>query len=296
MRFSAIDPALLIHHQEDWQNRMPHCFNRFKALVLHRQYIQKYGQRIAMSHDYVSIVSQSFPWNYASRNIQELRDLRQFIIEDIARNIYYLDGEVTGSVSLQPDDITCRFVKIPEAMRTWEELLYYCLKEQDSSDFDVQIATWDVSGDPSLTQSLTVAIRSGTETEYHYLPLVWDKESWVRQLASQDAWPNLHNCVELYFMSTPAMKNYPGALEHPIPFEWTNTFWSSVENIRDVHLRQELIKAITKRVYGIFDKGLGDELFRGMKRFRVTGFWRVHYSDLGDSLRLEEFGEHDMGM
>ncbi len=44
------------------------------------------------------------------------------------------------------------------------------------------------------------------------------------------------------------------------------------------------------------DKGLGDEAFKSLRRFRVSRFWRVHYRIEKGSVILLEFGPHDMGM
>ena len=102
------------------------------------------------------------------------------------------------------------------------------------------------------------------DSESHFMPLVWGAESWARQLASQDTWPDLRSCVELYFMSNPAMRNYTGVREHPIPFEYSESFLRSVETTRDAQLQQALIKALAKKVYGVLDSGLHDEPFGEM--------------------------------
>ena len=259
---SAIDPALLIYKEEHWRTQQKHFFDRLGALTLHRDFLRKYGQEIVTSDALSSILYQSFPWN---AKINELQDLRQLLFEDWAK-AKRLEPKSSGSVALEPDDLTCKFVNDPTALGTWKELLTCCVNEQETPEFDVQVATWEEDDSLDQVQWLTITV----ESERNYLPLVWDKESWGKQLASQDAWPNLHNCVELYFLSNPAMRNYVGVRENAMPFEYSPAFLGTVESIRDKHLQQALIKALAKRVYGVLDKGLGDEPFRDIRRFRDT--------------------------
>ena len=160
----------------------------------------------------------------------------------------------------------------------------------ESATTTVQVGTWNLDGGRGDTQSLTVQINSDS----YDLPLVWDEESWASQLASQDAWPDLQRCVEFYIQNNPALKNHTSALASPMPFVDTPAFWDSIETYCQPPLRSLLIKAIAKRAYGILDASLGDEAFGSVRRFRVTDFWRVHYTEQDGSLRLEQFGPHDM--
>ena len=60
-------------------------------------------------------------------------------------------------------------------------------------------------------------------------------------------------------------------------------------------MKKSLIKALTKRVYGIFTS-LGNEPFGEKYRFRVTKKMRVHYRVEEDGkLVFEEFGPHSLG-
>ena len=288
MLHSAIDPALLVYDEEHWRTEQKHFFDRLGVLTLHRRFLRKHGQRTVTSYELVSILSQSFPWK---TRVSELQDLRQFILEDWTR-AEYLESGRPGSIILEPDDLTCRFVDDPAVLDAWKKLLLSCANEQQSSEFDAQVATWNVDDSLNQAQSLTITV----ESESHRLPLVWNEEGWAKQLASQDAWPNLHNCVLLYFTPNPSMRNYVGVRDQPIPFQCTDSFQKSIEDIGQKQLQQALVKAIAKRVYGVLDAGLHDEPFGEMRRFKVTDFWRVNYRDFGDSLLLEEFGPHDIGM
>lgn len=293
MLLSAIDPTLLIYNYEDWQTRKSHCFSRFTALTLHRGMFKQYGQKMAMSSTFASLIYQHFPWNDCS--VSELRDLRRFILEDLTR-AYYLstDAEAASEAELQPTGVVCMYIEAPEVIDAWKELLCGCVDDAISAEFDSQIATWDT---PSLREHcgpMTLTIHD-SEQVYH-LPLVWDDDSWAAQFVPLGSWPDLHHCVELHFKTTPSMRSYPGVRQQPIPFKWTDAFLKSVEQrCKNEHLRRSLIKALTKRVYGILDAALGDEPLGSIRRFRVTDFWRVHYREESGQLVLEEFGPHDIG-
>ena len=288
MLYSAIDPALLIYDEEHWRTEQEHFFKRLGALDLHRNFLRQYGLGIITSDEISSILFQSFPWN---TQVNELHDLRRFLFEDWPK-AKRLEPKPSVFIALEPDDLTCRFVDDPGVLTAWKDLLHSCVKEQQSSELDFQVATWEADQRLGQIQEFTVTV----DSEIHYLPLVWNEETWARQLAPR-VWPNLNDCVKLYFLSNPAIRSYEGVRENPIAFEWTQTFWDSVEEYcQQDHLRRALIEAVAKRVYGVLDASLGDEPFMGMRRFRVTDFWRVHYRDMGDSLLLEEFGPHDIGM
>ena len=294
MLLSAIDPDLLIYQQEHWHTREAHFFKRIKALTLHRDIITQYKLQFAISCELLSMVFQSFPSNDDFKAIAELRDLRLFIMQELGKPIYVAKTTESESVSLQPSGLTGKFIATPEVLDAWKELL--CALAEGDSEFDAQIATWESSTHPNQPPALTVTVNSPAGGVTYHLPLVWDDYSWVGRLASQDSWPNLHRCVELYFKANPGMQNYIGIRENPIPFEWTATFWKSVEDRCQPPIRQLLIKAIAKKVYGVLDPKLGDESLGPIRRFRVTDFWRVHYHQLDDRIVLEEFGQHDMGL
>ena len=295
MLISALDPSLLIYQEEHWRNREAHCFDRVRALTLHRRIIRNHSQGIAMSNRLVSIVYQSFPWADNFKHFSELRDLRQFILDDLTR-AHYISASEFGEVSLEPDECTCQHVSNPEVTVAWKELLWGCIEDAMSSQFDAQIATWQTPDASPQHKSISLHIDQKGHDEIHDFPLVWDENSWTQRLACQDAWPDLKRCVELYFLSSPAMQNHSGIRDNPVPFTCTDTFWKSVNDLCEPQMRLLLVKALAKRVYGMLDRGLHDEPFRQVRRFRVNLFWRVHYQDLGNEIVLDEFGEHDIGM
>ena len=295
MLLSALDPALLMYQRQHWQARQPHFFSRIEALALHRKNIKRYGQQFAISHDIAALVQQWFPWN-EGKGIGELRDLRQFMLEELVKAWYITKTRAADAISLQPTNLTCAQIEDSQVLDAWKELLCACVEEEASSEFDVQVATWETPVRSANAQSVTITINDNAEGEDHYLPLVWNESSWANRMGSQDFWPDLQRCVEVYFQADFGMRSYPQAREHPIPFESSETFWKSVDDLCHPRMRHLLVKAIAKKVYGILDSKLHDEPLGQVRRFRVTDFWRVHYRELDDRIVLEEFGEHDMGL
>ena len=296
MLLSAIDPALLIYQQEHWQTRQPHFFSRIKALTLHRRMIKEYNQQIGISNEIVALVLECFPWETSYKTTGELRDLRQFMFEDFAKAHFITKTRAADAVSLQPNNLTCEHIENAAVVDAWKELLCACVEEEAISEFDAQVATWEMSAQLVAPQSMTVTVNDNTGSEDHYLPLVWDQTSWANRLYSQDSWPDLQRCVMLYFNANSGMQKHPQVREHPIPFECTDSFWNSVDNLCQPRMRHLLVKAIAKKVYGILDSKLRDEPLGQVRRFRVTDFWRVHYRQVGDGIVFEEFGQHDMGL
>lgn len=299
MLLSAFDPALMIYQYADWRASEEHCLRRFSALALHRKMTREYGQKVAMSHGLASLILQYFPWSNGYRGISELRDLRHFILEELQK-AHYLDPIAPSEADLQPSGIVCQCVDAPEVANSWRELLCACVDEALSGQFDPQIATWETDrlreSGGLLTLRITYADTGGTSQALR-LPLVWDHQSWAAQLAAQDWLPDLHRSVELCFQANPDMRCYQGVREEPLRFECAPAFSRSVDRYcqEDDALRHSLITALTKKVYGIRDAGLGDEEFGNVRRFRVTRDFRVHYVKEDEVLVLLEFGHHSIG-
>lgn len=296
MLLSALDPALLMYQQEHWQTRQSHFFSRIKALFMHRRIVRKYNQQIAISIELAALVQQFFPWKEDYKNIGELRDLRQFLIEELGRAHYVEKTREADEITLQPANLTCEHIEALSVIDAWKQLLCACAEQEANSEFDVQVATWERPVNLVDSQSVTVSVDDGTGNEDHHLPLVWDEDSWANRMVSEESWPDLRMCVEHYFQANSGMRNYPHLRLQPIEFEWTDAFWKSVEDFCQPRMRQLLVKAIAKKVYGILDSKLHDEPLGVFRRFRVTSFWRVHYREFGSRIILEEFGEHDIGL
>jgi hypothetical protein len=299
MFLATLDPALLIYSYDHWQARAWHCFERCKALALHCRVVRKYEQRIAMSSEFAALVQESFPWNESFRGFSQLRDLRQFIFQDLQR-AYYVDAQANGETGLEPDDVVCQEVEDSTVIDAWERLLRGCVDEAVLEEFEPVVATWETESlqcNTEIVLTIITNLERGSDVEVYHFPLIWNDDTWATHLATQDWWPDLHRCVELCFKTNPGMRDYPEARDDPIPFDWTQEFYRSLARFCvDRNLRRRLIEALTKRVYEILDASLGDEPLGDMRRLRVTDFWRVHYYEEGDQLILEEFCRHDTGI
>ncbi len=300
MLLSALDPALFVFVPDDWASRTPHCFVRCSALLMHRAMTREYGQRMATSEQLVSLAFQLWPWTPRANQIPELRDIRRFILEDLQK-AKWVRPQMGGELSIEPINVGCEHIgDSPEVARAWRELLQGCLADHITARFDLQIATWKSPGLRGIPSAIRIVIRASTkmaEDGGHRIPLVWDEDTWYSQLATQDWWPDLERCTRICFLTTPSMQRHPSAASPPMPLQCTERFWQSLQRpCRDRTLRRALVKALTKRRYGILDASLGDEAIGSLRRFRVTKYWRVHYEiDIDhERLVLQQFGGHDM--
>lgn len=302
MLLSAVDPALLFYRLEECHAQEQHCLGRYEALMLHLDVSQRYGQGIALSCELEALMSQSFPWDGRWRDVEQLRDFAQVLLERLPRLRRYVDDDSAGIAAreaiLEPAEVVCRGVGVPEVVDAWMRLLCLCVSERVLADCAPQIATWDDGSLPRCPERILLTLcapQAQGDAHTFCFPAVWDRDSWARQLCTQAWWPNLHRCVELHFATNRALRDFPGVREQPISFEVTRTFERSLERYCQLdRLRRALVEALTKRVYGVLDRALGDEPFGGVRRFRVTRSWRVHYREEGPTLVLEEFGPHDM--
>ena len=295
MLITAVEPDLLIYKEEDWRSQQQHCFIRLQSLMLHRAMIRKSGQPIAITDDYAGAVYQHFPYNTSARSVKELQDLRVFIFDDLTK-AHRLDVSGNSNVRVQADDKVCNYVDDADVLDAWNTLVWGCVREEIESNHQAQVATWKEPAETQGNPSITVEIKSDEGLQVYVVPLVWDSISWNKRLALVDAWPDLRMCVERLFHSDIGLRDHPKVRRNPIPFECTESFWKSIDTYCEANMRPALIRAITKKVYGIWDASLGDESVGRFRRFRVTSFWRVHYRDKGDRIILDQFGEHDMDL
>ena len=297
MFLSALDPDLLIYDTDHWHTMRDDFLHRIKALAMHQKVILINNLKIAMSDNMEASVHQSFPWSAEFKSIPELRDVRYFVLERLAISSQRVSIEHrSDQISLIPIDATCKYNATPLVLRAWKELLCACAAQEATSEFDVQVATWARPDDLGKPHAISVSIDDLVDPELHTIPLVWDEPSWTARLGVRDFWPDLHECVVSYFASDIGMQQYPSKRASPIQFGWSESFWKSVDDYCAPPMRQLLVKALTKKVYGILDAKLGDEPLGQLRRFRVNYFWRVHYRETEGSMVLESFGPHDMGL
>ena len=297
MGTTAIDPALLSYRQGDWSDQKHECYTRIEQLLLHRRFVREFGDRFAMSSRLAAWIMECFPWGDAARDIPELRDLRQFFIDDLSR-LEMIDGGESCAAELSAAARVAHGVDDPAALDAWEKLLAGMARLSPNLPASRRIATWRRAGEepPPAEADLTLICDNGANEYTVVMRLIWDESSWYANLNADDWWPDLPRCVSLLFATNPALRA-AATRQSPLTLRPTTVFTKSVaHHCQNPGLRRSLVESITKLIYGIKDKGLGDEAFKGMRRFRVTRFWRVHYRPEGDTLALLEFGPHDIGM
>jgi len=302
MLISVIDPALIIFENEDWKNRKDHCYRRLEKLSLHLSIIRDEGIILIVSDEFLCHIWDNFPWNLSNGVIPELRDIREVILYAFER-ARRIKCKSSDRIEFSPDNIVCLHIASEKVIQSWKELVYGILAGEETRNDSPVISTWNPkSSSDEIPASLAVFIvtRDGDSSENYSIPLAWDKESWDIQLAKEEYWPDIDRCVDNHYKKNTSLRLHPMARKERIPFECTKKFTKSLFRYceKNGDLRNSFIEALAKRVYGILDESLGDEHFGDIgdiRRFRVTNFWRVHYTIHKDKIILEEFGTHDIG-
>ncbi len=296
MILTVIDPALLTYNCEDLNTGESYCVERLEALTVHREAIRKYNLRIAVSEIFADFILSLFPWKESGNNM--LHDLREFILVDLQR-AYYVGADEVKEVEIAPEGILCQYVECKELISAWGQVLVGCVGESSLTKCKCNIATWCCQSIVSQIDLVIVErIYSRTDKARHkyYIQLVWDEDSWANQLVNEDWWPDLALMVELTFVTNKAIRNNVKVRASPINFACSKGFWDSADKFCcDNDTRRSFIKALTKIVYGLRDKGLGLEIIKsqpGVYRFRVTGSARVHCHMESERLIIDEIGPH----
>lgn len=292
----VLDPSLVLYDGGHWLTREPHCRLRFAALALHRSKSREFGLPIVLSDEFIDLIYRHFPNGAEFRSIPELRDLRAALGELMQRAVIVSPVQGPGISSIHPSDAVCLYVENPDSLEAWNRLLSECISRRADGEFDFSVATWG-EAPPFLSIELTASDPAAIAAE---IPCAGDEASWIRLLASLDWWPDLQRAVYFCFRANAGINRHSSVRNEPLPFQVTDAFVRSLTaHCQEHHLREALIEAITKKVYGVLDGGLGDELLRGrrpqIRRFRVTDFWRVHYRQNDGGIVLDEFGPHDIG-
>lgn len=291
----VLDPSLVLYDGGHWLAQEPHCRLRFAALALHRSQSREFGLPIVLSDELIDLMYLHFPYGEEFRNIPELRDLRAVIGELRQRAAVVSPAQEPGIISIRPGDAVGRYVENADSLEAWNRLLSECISRRAGGEFDFSVATWG-EAPPFLSIELT----ANAPAVVAEIPCVGDEGSWIKLLSSLDWWPDLPRAVYFCFMTNAGINRHRSARNEPLPFRVTDAFTRSLTaHCQERHLREALIEALTKKVYGVLDGGLHDELLRGrrseIRRFRVTDFWRVHYRQNDGGIVLDEFGPHDIG-
>lgn len=290
----AIDPDLLIYQLCDWRLRTSQFVTRMQTLTMHREVIKKHGLQFVISNDVAGYILNCFPWHEQFGSIGEFRDLRSFLYQDLGRAVYVtIDAQTTG-ISLRPQEVTCDLVENCEVSSAWRKMLLACVEEDRRSDGEFVIATWRRSDQIQDCTSLTLIVNDSCTHQEHEIPLMLDLSSWSNHIDWLDFWPDITECVRQYgvmnFRTTIRSNDWIWSLE------CTEQFLKSVDEHCQAAMRGKLVRAIAKKIYGLYDHSLRDEVFRDCRRFRIDPFWRVHYRQINDTIVLDEFGPHDIGM
>lgn len=296
MILTVIDPALLVYDFEDLDAGRSCCIERLDALTNHREVIKKYSLRIAVSASFVDFILSLFPWRQSGNNM--LRDLREFTLFDLQK-AYYVDTDEDVELEISPEGILCQHVECQNLVDAWHQTLVGCINAANSNQFTPNIATWACPSIVPLIELIIVvpiAVQTDKARHGYSVPLVWDNESWASQLVNEDWWPDLHLMVELTFITNTAIRKHPHTRAKPIDFDCSDRFWQSANSFCcEDCTRRSLVKALTKLIYGLRDKGLGWEPVKGRSgiyRFKVTRSARVHCHMEGEKVIIDEIGPH----
>ena len=291
---TTIDPDLLIYQEQQWRSDNVQCLLRLQALTNHRRFIAANGLQILISNEIAHFVYCTFPWNNDFGIVAELQDLKVFLYNDLA-SAKFIDARVqANTINLDPPDLTCVDTGITEIAAAWRKMLCVCVEVEEESEMEFVIATWNRPHKNQDRSSLTILIDKRCGVSEHLIPLAKSEENWVSRVDCLEYWPDIERCVQHYFaVNYENLNRYRGDFSG---LGWTDKFMESVMRHCENYLRIKLIRAITKKFYGITDGSLRDEVFKSHRRFRVDYSWRVHYRQIGDRIILDEFGSHDMGI
>ena len=240
MFLSALDPALLIYELEDWVGNEAHCLSRLDALRMHRKMLREHEQPIVTTDDLDAILYGTFPLNPQYKNIAELYDVRRFIFEDLQR-AHRVSPQLEKLVTLQPEGITCTHLVTANGRQSLGGIASWMCGGGDPKPATPYKSLPGRKMHPGqLPETMTLTVTGESETATYLLPVVWDADSWLTQLAPLDAWPDFQRCVELCFLADPGMRSFERVRERPLPFEWTDRFEKSVGALCQPPLRTAL--------------------------------------------------------
>ena len=277
-------PALLTCTPEDLAGPTHDFLKRIAALVLHREMVRGYRATLVTSAQLVERILVLFPW--AQAGLEGVRDLRQVVMDDLQR-AEYIALAADGDYSLQPPTSLGPDVDA-EVAALWARTAWSGASGLDEM---LHVLSWM---NPYTSPAITID-QADENLGSHALRVLASRADWAEAIDPCAAWPNLRLAVDTYYLRADGLGAYPLPGSHwPMPYEWTDEFIDSVDSLAvPAGLLREVVKSITKRVYGSMDRGLGDEVIAGIGRFRVTRFWRIHYSP-GPTIVLRRFGPHDM--
>lgn len=170
----------------------------------------------------------------------------------------------------------------------WE----FIIKSKESNFFDG--AEYEVECDNSCMGANKISNKYVCYSVDEFQNVIFQKT--IENYTGFESESELNELVKAHFAVNPALNTCCDALVQPLEISYTSRFKKDLERYSDLHIKKALLESLTKKVYDIKDKGLGDEEFKGHRRFRVTDYWRVNYKVGRDRIQLFEFGPHDIGI
>lgn len=204
------------------------------------------------------------------------------------------------SCSIRKDIENAIYESDIEYLRLYELLLTGCsLNEKIETDIILKSDNF-----PSEDLKITVECNSNCSKNFkkifncYELKLFEKKilESKVNDFLETGNIIKIQELLESNYKLNGSFSSFDGERKEPYKIECEKSFLKQVMNDCPKSERRKVLDAITKKAYGIYDKGLNDEVFKDCRRFRVSDYWRIHYTEESDEIDLIEFGVHDIGI
>jgi hypothetical protein len=277
---TVVNVALLVYSEDEWERQTRSALERLAALVMHREMARRHGARVLFSANLLDLLLASFPWRVG---FPGLRDVHQMLLE-VAQRAEWVEPadridetEPPAGLGLDhvPAGVICEMVSI-------------LVHESREADLPF-VLSWE---HPDSRPTADVRDLDGNLRAF---PVVLTRIGWAGVCAPEATWPDLELAVEDYYLRHDGLASRSCPSGYPLPFRATTGFQESVDAVAcPTGLLAEMVKAVSKRVYGVLDRALGDEMIEGTSRFRVTRFYRIHYHFDGRLLVLDRFGPHRM--
>ena len=295
---AAIDPALLVFSPTEIENPDQSTDERLGALMLHREFVEEYSVQVAMTDRHLGMLWQCHPFSASRETKRKLHDFFAFF-DRLQRLIAIVPDAPHNGVPLAPDCVLCLPVDDPEVGESFRTLLASALEWAGEIGVGLCVGTWASNRliEQHICRKREDAQPSPSPTSHdgHCLRLVWRREDWASVLYEIGWWwPEMTLLVPLCFDADPGFRAAAAKGATPSPIHATDRFTRSLDrNCLDLSLRRALTEAVMKLAYGIPDGAMDDKKFKGHRRCRVTGFWRLYYDrdDLG--IELLEFVPHE---
>jgi hypothetical protein len=281
---AVLDAAIVSYDEGGFAALDVETLDKLQSLVTHRGMLSDFEIPLLVTPEFIARLMEAFPWS-TSQLHPETRDCFRFLTEDLAR-ARYLDPIVPAPPAGNWE--FCHGVA-PDLEEAWRSLLGAAAENCELSSGRCLVGSWGdacAEGETSLVVGDVIRTYSCASS----------RDEWYPWLSDIDWWPDVQRWVRIVFGADDSLRHHEMARDEPMAFVLEDGFIEAVETHQaHVQHRDALIRALTKRVYGILDHGLGDEQFQHHRRMRVTAYWRIHYRVDSGTIVFEEYGPHSMG-